>query len=43
MPTSRIVSRMMIALTSVLCAVAAGSMLLLDVQSLVVDLVYAGF
>jgi hypothetical protein len=43
MKNSPTVSRVVIALTAVLCAVAAGSMLLLEVQSLVVDLVYAGF
>ena len=43
MPKSRIVSRMVVAVTAVLSAIAAGSMLLLEVESLVVDLVYAGF
>jgi hypothetical protein len=43
MQNSPIVSRVVITLTAALCAVAALSMLLLEVDSLVVDLVYAGF
>jgi len=43
MPNSRIVDRVVFVLTAALCIVAAGSMLLLEVDSLVVDLVYAGF
>lgn len=43
MPNSRIVDRVVLAVTMALCVVAAASMLLLEVESLVVDLVYAGF
>lgn len=43
MANSRIINRLVIGITVVLCVIAAGAMLRLDAGSLVVDLVYAGF
>jgi hypothetical protein len=43
MPNSQIASRAALTVTVALCIIASVLMLLLDVQSLVVDLVYQGF
>jgi hypothetical protein len=43
MKNSRPADRVVIAVTALLCVLAAVSMLVLEESSLVVDLVYAGF
>ena len=43
MKNSKIISRVVTGATALLCAIVTWSMLVLEEQSLVADLVYAGF